>query len=128
MKENWEIIEQRSAPYEFVTRLYVSLNRRGEIAMNNAAFCAIRAPENVTLLYDAEARTIGVKYPVTKDAHFFAAGRYGREGRMRIIRAGRLLKKFGIEIDRTLVFQNIEVKTYEGQPMLVLDLTQTREW
>ena len=46
---------------------------------------------------------------------------------MRIVRAARLLKQFGIEVDRTLVFPNVEVRALRNEPMLVLSLEAARE-
>jgi hypothetical protein len=108
-------------------RVYVSLNRRGEIAMNAEAFKRIGQPASVTLLYDANRRTIGVKYPVAMDRHFFPARGYGRGRRMRIVRAARLLKQFGIEVERTLVFADVGTATFDEARMLVLDLDNARE-
>lgn len=41
---------------------------------------------------------------------------------MSIIRAARLLKQFKIEITQTLVFRPTPIATYNGHPMLVLQL------
>lgn len=107
-------------------RIYVSLNRRGEIAMNERAFREIGRPASVTLLYDATTRTIGVKFPVAIDRHFFPARAYGRGRRMRIVRAERMLKQFGIEIERTLVFVGARSVKFQGSPMLVLPLEEVK--
>src|SRR5476651_766561 len=109
MTDSWQIVRQRRRKAMKQPRIHVSLNRRGEIAMNAEAFKRIGQPASVTLLYDAKTRSIGVKYPVARDLHFFPARRYGRGRRMRIVRAARMLKQFGIEVDRTLVFNNVEV-------------------
>ena len=92
--------------------------------MNAAAFREIDEPASVTLLYQATKRRIGVKCPVAADENFFRVRRYGRGRRMRIVRAGRLLKQFGVEIGRTLIFANAETVTFRGSPMLVLPLDE----
>ena len=103
---------------------YVSLNKRGEIALNDRAFAAIMRPASVTLLYDPQTHTIGVKFPVTADSNFYMARRYGRERKMRIIRANRALKQFGIRVEHTLKFHNPPVISYRNEPMLLLELGQ----
>ena len=114
--------EQRKRRVCGAARVYVSINRRGEIAMNAAAFGEIDEPASVTLMYEAKKRRIGVKFPVSADENFFPVRRYGRGRRMRIVRAARLLKQFGIEIERTLIFADAETVMFRGSPMLVLDL------
>ena len=126
MSDSWQIAINKE-PREWKPRFYVSLNRRGEIAMNDRAFQAIARPANVTLLYDEKTRSIGVKFPVAVDRHFFPARRYGRGRRMRIVRAAKMIKQFGIEVTNTLVFQNVEVKYFDRSPMLVLELGRARE-
>lgn len=124
MFEEWEIVKERRKASKPPPRAYVSLNKRGEIAMNAEAFRQIMRPASVALLFDAERRRIGVKYPVARDRNFFPARTYGRGRRMRIVRAARLLKQFGIKIERTLIFKNVETCRLNGDPMLVLKLDE----
>ena len=100
---------------------YVSINRRGEIVLNAAAWEMMARAINVVLFYDAETRRIGIKGATQRDLGLkvFFSRRHGRGGRSRVIYAGRLLKQFGITITETLVFENLEV---EAGPILVLDL------
>ncbi len=107
--------------------LYVSLNRRGEIVLSERAFRAIGGPASVTLLWDETRRRIGVKSPVGLDWHFFPARRYGRGRRLRIIRAARMLRQFGISVERTLMFRNVNVMFIGGEPMLVLEMDTAAE-
>ncbi len=122
MPERWEIAIKERPKKQNVLRVYASLNRRGEIAMNDAAFERIGRPASVTLMYDSANRSIGVKFPVPADRHFFPARRYGRGGKMRIVRAARALKQFGIEIERTIVFRDVTMEMFRKEPMLVLEL------
>lgn len=107
--------------------MYVSLNKRGEIVMNGRAFGEIGPTANVTLMYDAERRAIGVKRPVGADKHFFPVRRYGRGLRMHIVRAAKLLTQFGVTIERTRVFEDISVELFDGEPVLLLELDSTSE-
>ena len=123
MPDNWEIaIERPRGKGRWIRGPYVSLNRRGEIAMNARAFELIGKPASVALFYDRERRAIGVKFPVAADRNFYPVRRYGRGRKMRIVRAARMMKQFGIEIERTLAFENVPVVIYRDSPMLVLEL------
>lgn len=126
MQESWEIAIKERLKKQYVQRVYVSLNRRGEIAMNDAAFERIGRPATVTLMYDAANCSIGVKFPVRADRHFFPVRRYGRGGKMRIVRAASALKQFGIEVERTRVFCDVAIEMFRKEPMLVLPLDAAR--
>ncbi len=126
MRDHWQIAKKplrkaRPGPFR-----YVSLNKRGEIVINPAAWGEMGETYNVTLLYDEAKRRIGVKFPVAGDGHFFAVCRYGRGRKLRVVRAARLLKQFGIEIDKTQVFSRPEVVRFDGVPMIVLELDKAR--
>ena len=101
---------------------YVSINRRGEIAMSFDAYGRIREPVGVALLWDAPARRIGVKAALADDGWHFPVGKCGRGGRTLVIRAARLLKKFDIKIERTLRFRDVYWETLNDRQMLILDL------
>ncbi|MGH9821006.1 MAG: hypothetical protein ACRD43_12640 [Pyrinomonadaceae bacterium] len=122
MTDSWQSVRGKPQKVTRRPRLYVSLNRRGEIAMNDAAWGEVRRPYNVALLYDAKHQRIGIKFPVRTDSRFFPVRNYGRNGRTRVVRAARLLKQFGIEVEETIVFRDPETTTYEGEPMLAVNL------
>ncbi len=116
----WLIVEQRERRVRVRRGRYVSINKRGEIAMNAAAWSAIRRPYNVTLLYNPTTRIIGVKFPRAVDRNFFPTRGYGRDRKIRVVRAGRLLKQCRIAIDKTMRFPNTELVMMGDDPMLVL--------
>lgn len=125
MNETWQIAKERPRRRPKPgPRVYVSINKRGEIAMSAEAFLRIGAPANVTLLYDETHHRIGVKYPIPLDRNFFPARRYGRGRKMRIIRAMRMLKQFGITINQTIIYKNCTTQLLDGHPMLVLNLNE----
>ncbi|MBP9664116.1 MAG: hypothetical protein KBD94_05805 [Pyrinomonadaceae bacterium] len=94
--------------------------------MNDEAWSAIRRPYNVTLLYNPREHVIGVKFPRAVDRNFFPTRGYGRDRRMRVVRAGRLLKQFGLVIDETLRFPRTQVVMIGDDPMLVLPVTSDK--
>lgn len=122
----WKITTARPERRRKAVRVYVSLNKRGEIVMNEPAWKFIGDPASVTLLYYSAKNYIGVKYPLATDRHFFMVRRYGRGRRNRIVRARQLLKQFGIKIDKTIIFDSIQMVNYEGSPMLLLDLDDSQ--
>ena len=123
MDECWEeAVESVSAKKVRVGRVYASLNRRGEIAMSGAAWEAIGGPWKVALVYDRAGRRIGVKFYEYSDASSYPVKPYGRGGRMRIVRASRLLERFGLSVKETLVFENAAVVESGKVKMLVLEL------
>ncbi len=122
----WLIVERRLGERRQRRGRYVSINRRGEIAMNDEAWSAIRRPYNVTLLYNPREHVIGVKFPRAVDRNFFPTRGYGRDRRMRVVRAGRLLKQFGLVIDETLRFPRTQVVMIGDDPMLVLPVTSDK--
>jgi hypothetical protein len=103
---------------------YVSINSRGEIVINAAARELLNGANYVHLFYDAETNRLGIAWPKMDDygLETFTLRRHGRGGRLRIIRARRLLKQFGITITETLVFRDIKL---ESGPMLVFDLCES---
>lgn len=130
MTEGWQIAERprrRKKPSRR-DRIYVSLNKRGEIVLNDTAWRNIGRPYNVTLLYNAANGQIAVKSPVPADRFFFPVRRYGRGGRNRIIRAKRMMDQFGIKIGGTLVFEGVRWVMLRDEPMLVIDLFHGREF
>ena len=169
MRDNWDIAISRQTKRQRERTPYISLNKRGEIAMNDQAFKLIRCPYNVALVYlplseenHPVARTtpasghpssgrrgaaspplletggelnppasgrrgvLGVKFPVAQDLYFYPVRRYGRGGRMRIIRAAHALNQFGISTDHTLKFYNPPILYYRNEPMLVLNLSSLK--
>jgi hypothetical protein len=96
----------------------VSINKRGEIVLSRSARRLLNETNYVSLHYDPDRHCIGVKYPKLPE-HFFKLRRYGREGRMRVVRASRFFKQVGIETRETLIFRH---PALEPGPMLVLEL------
>jgi hypothetical protein len=118
----WQSIERK---YREVNRQvlapYASINRRFEIVINRTAHKMIDGANYVELHYDAESHRIGLKWPqMETDLHVYSSHAYGRGGRMRIFRARRFFRRFGIEIDHTITFRSL---IREEGPMLILDLS-----
>lgn len=61
---DFEVFKKRFAP--LVKQPYVTIQTRGTISLNKAAFLAIGSPEAVELLWDAKDQIIGFR-PVDRD-------------------------------------------------------------
>lgn len=123
-RPNWEIA-WRPEPAGVLRgreRVYVSLNRRGEIAFNDTAWREILRPFQVAVIFDRGRRYLGVKFPVARDRHFFPTRGYGRDRKMRIVRASAAIKQFGLGVAETLVFKDVRVIRVNDEPTLLLDL------
>ena len=120
--DGWTIAERPQPRAYRREGLYASLNSRGEIVLSERAYKKIWEPASVTLLWDAEHRRIGVKFPLAGENHFFFVRRYGRGRRLYIIRASKMMRQFGIEITETVKFPEAHIILINQYPMLVLDL------
>jgi hypothetical protein len=81
---SFEVFTRRATP--IVTQPIATIQKRGSISFNEAAFQAIAAPEAVELLFDRSARIVGLRgvdpsaahaYPVRKQPNsksFIVAG------------------------------------------------------
>ena len=106
---------------------YVAINSRLEIVLNSAAHELLDRYNYIEVWYDPDVKQIKLSGPMLGEYNFmFTLRRYGRKGRSRVIRAGRLLKPFGVTIDKTFVFRSPE---FQPGPMVVLDLYSLNgEW
>ena len=123
----WKGYERRVTGYQKRELApYVSINLRGEIVVNAAAWELMERAINIFLFYDAETKHIGIKgaTPAHPGLKVFFARRHGRGGRSRVIRAGRFLKQFGITITETIVFRGLKV---EPGPTLIFSFLNARK-
>ena len=63
---NWEVFTKKMAPLG--AKPSVTIQRKGILSLNQAAFDAIGSPKAVELLYDREQRIIGVRAATDPDA------------------------------------------------------------
>lgn len=99
----------------------VTLGPKKTILLNRLAHEAFGTPAAVELLFDENAKQIGLKpcdphrrnaFPLTKR----------KDGNHRIIHAGAFCTHFGIATDRTVLFEEIDIDT---KGMMILDMTKT---
>ncbi len=101
----------------------VTLNSRGVMLLNRVAYDALGMPAAVKLLFDENRKVIGLKpedirrvnaFPVKQKDKFYN----------RTIHASPFCKHFGIRIERTVLFNEVDV-TSEGVMKLELGKTIT---
>lgn len=121
MKADWrecprgDVVGQWSA-------VYVTMNTRGFIVMNKITYQRLGEPKAFLLLFDAVNNKIGLKPTALAMKNAFPAAKYGRHGG-RLVRAYRMMQEFGIDLSKTIQFQDAEI---DQDGILILDLRTAR--
>jgi hypothetical protein len=104
-------------------RLYATLNPRGDFVVNIKTYIKMNEPEAVVLLYDHEARTIGVRpsRPEVPNA-ILVHVRHARYNR--VFRGRKFLEKHRIYLERTVQFPTAEI---DDEGVLILNLREMVE-
>lgn len=120
----FEVFKKSSAPVPSVPS--VTIQKRGLISLNRAAFELIRTPEAVELLWDAERQVIGMRPTTLENPDAYPARPQNlKSNRGPILVAGNLFTRY-IGLDTTLakrwvprVEDDILIidLTIEGQPV-----------
>ncbi len=99
---------------------YASINPRGEIVLNPSVYALLGGLNYVSLHYDDATRQLAIRRPSMNRGRIYNVRKFGRKGRLRVIRAKRFLNHFGISIARTASFTDI--KHHPEPDTLILDL------
>jgi hypothetical protein len=102
--------------------VYVTMNRKGEIALNYVAYKRVGEPTAFLILYNRPNSLIALKPSTLQTRNAYPARKQGRRGG-RVVRAFRLLTEFGIKLPDTVEFKDTEIDQ-DGQ--LILDLRTAR--
>ena len=121
MQIEWSIVP-RGDVHPAHTRVYVTMNRIGTIAMNKLTYQRMGEPAAFLVMFDKVNSRIALKPTGETMKHAYPARKYGRRGG-RVVRAFRLLTEFGIKLPDTVEFKDAEIDT-DGQ--LILDLRTAR--
>lgn len=113
---NFEVFNRRAAPV--TTQPLVTIQKRGAMSFNRAAFEALGAPEAVEFLFDREERVMGFR-PVSADVpHAYRPRKQGQA--YNYILAGQAFTQhYGIKTDTA---RRYVAAMLDG--VLVVDLTQ----
>src|SRR5665811_946221 len=113
----FKVFEKGSAPVATVPS--VTIQKRGLISLNRAAFDLIGAPGAMELLWDEERRVIGLRAaPIDKPNAYPARPQTSKTGRGPVMIAGSLFTRF-IGVDTSDAHR--WVPTLEGE-ILCIDL------
>lgn len=116
----WE--EFPVGPSGAVSGLHVSLNRKGEILIGARTFRKFGEPEQVLLMFDRRNKSIGIVPTTPKATNCYPLmSKYN--GAHRVIRANLFCRHYGINTDRTIVFNTAEI---DEEGVLVLNLNEYR--
>ena len=86
----------------------VTLGPKKAIMLNEVAFEALGAPAAVELMFDEDRRVIGLKPVDLRRKNAFAL-KPKAGSRHRVIRAAAFCTHFGINVDRTVLFSEVDI-------------------
>jgi hypothetical protein len=104
-------------------RLYVAMNPEGHITFNPRVFEKLGKPQAVLVMFDRVNSRIALKPTYKTVQNAYIVYQRGSDRRSMIVRAGRLLVEYGLQIPELLEFKNVEIDR-DGQ--LILDLRTAR--
>ena len=99
----------------------VTLNFRGDLLLNRRAFEALEAPAAVTLLFDENNSVIGLKPADIRLRNAFPIKQKDK-WHNRIIHANPFCKHFKIHIERTVLFNEVDI---DNDGVMKLELGKT---
>jgi hypothetical protein len=117
MRREWKELKRGGTRAQWAG-IYVTMNKKGTIAMNRAAYDRLDQPEAVNIMYDPANCSIGLKRTGKNMRNAYPIHRSGRHGG-RKISAYRLITECGVVIKDTIEFTDPEIDL-EG--ILVLNL------
>ncbi len=117
MKAEWEECPRGDVPPQYAG-IYVTMNRRGVIALSKSTHQLLDEPAAAVLLYDRKNCRIGLR-PATKGtANAYPILVAGSSGGKKI-NALRLIREYGIDLPATVKFPDAEI---DDDGILRLDL------
>ncbi len=120
MEKQWEEFTQKSTVNADTIR--VSLNARGNFALNQKAVDLLGSPEAIVLMYDRANRLIGLKASSPDIDHAYELKRQGTS-QSYFLRAKSFCNFYGLDIADTVVFN--DAKWEDG--MIVLQIGYVTE-
>jgi hypothetical protein len=77
----------------------VTIQKRGALSLNNAAFEALDSPERVELLFDREEKLIGLLKAAKASPNAYLVRAVGKNGATHVISGKSFLTYYGIPLD-----------------------------
>ena len=100
----------------------VTLNPRGVMMLNERAVEAFDSPAAVTLHYDEDSRMIALKPVDARRPNAFPLKKKDKQYKYRVIHASPFCRHFGIRLDRTILFHEIDL---DDEGVMTLSLRST---
>ena len=120
MLDQWEQFE--AGPNDrSEEKLYVSINRKGQILLNKKAVECLEAPAAVVLFFSKPSQKIGGRDPRHNDKGAVPL-KTRPLSHSRMIHASPFCRNYGIRVDGTVSFVDIKL---ENDGLLILDLNKT---
>lgn len=119
---HWEVVP-RGDTSTSGARLYVAMNPEGHVTFNARVFEKLGKPEAVLVMFDRVNSRIALKPTYKTVQNAYIVYQRGSDRRSMIVRVGRLLVEYGLQIPELLEFKNVEIDR-DGQ--LILDLRTAR--
>lgn len=119
---HWEVVP-RGDTSTSGARLYVAMNPEGHVTFNQRVFEKLGKPEAVLVMFDRVNSRIALKPTYKAVRNAYVVFQRGSDRRSMIVRVGRLLVEYGLQIPELLEFKNVEIDS-DGQ--LILDLRTAR--
>lgn len=113
----FEVFKRQRAPVS--TEPAVTIQKRGTLSLNAAAYESLEAPEAVELLYDRSERLIGMRKANPSTDHAYAVRPLGKGGRNWLISGRSFSAYYGIPTESA---RRWSARVDEG--MLIVDLKQ----
>lgn len=119
---HWEVVP-RGDTSTSGARLYAAMNPEGHVTFNARVFEKLGKPEAVLVMFDRVNSRIALKPTYKTVQNAYIVYQRGSDRRSMIVRVGRLLVEYGLQIPELLEFKNVEIDR-DGQ--LILDLRTAR--
>ncbi len=117
----WEEFENGPAE-QTGNRIHATINRRGNIYLNERALKEIGGPDMVELLYDRHRQTIGVRASTPDRRNAFKLKNKDKRVGGRVVYAANFCRHFRIRPKDTLAFVRARI---EPDGVLVLGMNET---
>jgi hypothetical protein len=101
---------------------YVTIQKRGVLALNQAAFAALGEPKSVTLLFDRDRQLVGFRAADASNEHAYAV-RPNSKGTTHLITGALFTSHYGISTDTA---RRWKAEVTEND-ILTIDLTDVYE-
>jgi hypothetical protein len=121
MQIEWSVVP-RGDVHPSDSRVYVTMNRKGEIVLNGTAYRRMGEPAAFLLMYNQPNSLIALKPTAASIKNAYPARKHGRRNG-RVVRALRLLIDNNIKLPDTIEFKDAEI---DPDGVLMLDLRTAR--